>query len=423
MIGSQASTLLSGTYIIRRAAESLSERMLMAIGNMGFQSAFKHAPVIAANDITQWDISLASHGNQLYTIRVPKQKNAYLDTDESKVFVKDSRSVYHIVPTGRGHYKIRIPTTQTVLKYSGFKNQITVAAEADGDPDQEWTFDLAKGCKADHYESYIKFFEQDTRIFNEVHIGPVYPRFGLKSKYSWANFWQEIANLNKEGNGTKYKVIFLGRHGEGVHNIGTKIHLLDWPIISRQNGDGILTWGPDAALTQTGFLQCQHVRSVWIQELAAGIGLPQISYSSPLTRCMVVNTITFSELGKGIPTPAKTTVVEDCREQCTQETPEKRQTMKYITEVFPAFSIEAGFTEDDEIWKADVSETSDELRGRARNVLDKIFSPDNANVTFVSITAHQGFVNAFVQVIGRLGYDLATGGVLPVVCKYKPVDY
>jgi len=24
---------------------------------------------------------------------------------QSKVFVKDSRSVYHIVPTGRGHYK------------------------------------------------------------------------------------------------------------------------------------------------------------------------------------------------------------------------------------------------------------------------------------------------------------------------------
>jgi len=131
---------------------------------------------------------------------------------------------------------------------------------------------------------------------------------------------------------------------------------------------------------------------------------------------MVTDTITFNKLGEG---RAQTLVVENCREQCTQETPEQRRRRGYITEMFPQFSVDRFFTDFDEIWSASVSETSTDIDRRARNVLDRIFEvPGNEDTTFISITTHQGFINAFLKVLGRGAYDLPQGGVLPVVCKF-----
>lgn len=57
----------------------------------------------------------------------------------------------------------------------------------------------------------------------------------------WQTFAQEIHSLNElSGPTTHYKVLFLGRHGEGVHNVaerryGTKawdVCLLDLELIA-----------------------------------------------------------------------------------------------------------------------------------------------------------------------------------------------
>jgi hypothetical protein len=42
-----------------------------------------------------------------------------------------------------------------------------------------------------------------------------------------------------------------------------------------------------------GHMDAAHVNLVWAQEDKAQIGLPQISYCSPFTRCLVTSAITF----------------------------------------------------------------------------------------------------------------------------------
>lgn len=52
---------------------------------------------------------------------------------------------------------------------------------------------------------------------------------------------------------------------------------------------------------------------------------------------------------------------------------DKRATRTEIRTAFPDFSIEKGFTEEDELWMPDVRETDVERDLRIRMVLDRIF--------------------------------------------------
>lgn len=51
----------------------------------------------------------------------------------------------------------------------------------------------------------------------------------------------------------------------------------------------------DAELTQRGYIEASLVEEMWTKELAADIGLPSISYCSPLTRCLETNSISFGQ--------------------------------------------------------------------------------------------------------------------------------
>ena len=48
--------------------------------------------------------------------------------------------------------------------------------------------------------------------------------------------------------------------------------------------------------------------------------------------------------------------------------------------MFSNYQIEDGFTESDELWNPDLEETFPHFRARARNVLDRIFAPENVSV-------------------------------------------
>ena len=80
----------------------------------------------------------------------------------------------------------------------------------------------------------------------------------------------------------------------------------------------------DAQLIQDGFLQVSKVQNMWSQESSlkdGGIGIPTISYCSPLTRCLVTNSITFAPLlapdSKELEGPRiHTVVVEVCPLEC-----------------------------------------------------------------------------------------------------------
>jgi broad specificity phosphatase PhoE len=55
---------------------------------------------------------------------------------------------------------------------------------------------------------------------------------------------------------------------------------------------------------------------------------------------------------------------------------DQRSTRSYIADTFPQFDIEDGFTEKDELWRADSCETAAHIAGRAQSVLERIFRED-----------------------------------------------
>ncbi|KIK96135.1 hypothetical protein PAXRUDRAFT_826293 [Paxillus rubicundulus Ve08.2h10] len=320
------------------------------------------------------------------------------------------------------------------------------------------------------YETVPGFFAQDNDpgVVNELQL-PHYgsstektlPRFGLidESLDRWTQFAAKIEQLNKTAApGVHYKVFFLGRHGQGVHNVaeakyGTKVgHRLGgfdlgyfcFDLFSMRltgmgkvgfrfvggliasfddrirywaklNGDGDLVWGPDAQLTQLGVQQAKDARLEWEKERQFHIPLPEFLYTSPLTRAIQTNQITFGDtLG------LRPTVVENIREHNGVHTCDKRRTRSEIQKDFPEIHFEQGFTEEDLLWAPDYRETYANIDLRVRDVLDMIFDNDSEaedKLKFISITTHGGFIGGFLRVCNHRPWILPTGGVIPIVVK------
>ncbi|PSR74097.1 hypothetical protein PHLCEN_2v10053 [Hermanssonia centrifuga] len=66
-----------------------------------------------------------------------------------------------------------------------------------------------------------------------------------------------------------------------------------WSLL---DGDGTITWGPDAELTPVGVAQAQNVSAAWKVQAKAGIPLPQTLYTSPLTRAADTLNITWADI-------------------------------------------------------------------------------------------------------------------------------
>ncbi|KAB5591992.1 GTPase-activating protein gyp1 [Ceratobasidium theobromae] len=260
-------------------------------------------------------------------------------------------------------------------------------------------------------------------------VGPNPPAFGLKNTTSttyWSDFKNSINKLQKEApNGVKYVVCWFGRHGQGWHNVAESYYgTANWDDYwSKLNGDGNMTWGPDALLTDLGKQQAQLAHNTWATELAKSdpVPLPTKLYSSPMSRAASTLEITFTgilltESGKkGAVHPD---VMEGLREVIGVHTCDKRRTKSYIRKTYTGFHIEHGFTEEDELWTADHRETDAEAEVRLKAALDTIFGNLLGHKdTFISITAHSGAIRAALRVLGHRDYSLPTGGVIPVIIK------
>ncbi|KAG6335892.1 hypothetical protein ID866_3201, partial [Astraeus odoratus] len=228
------------------------------------------------------------------------------------------------------------------------------------------------------------------------------PRFGLidDSLERWSKFKASIQQLNVDApSDVQYKVFFLARHGEGYHNVAEAKY-------GTKNPQHQLTCPPaDPELTPKGEGQADSARAIWKTELQFGLPFPDL-YSSPLTRAIRTNQITFRGL---FPDDRKTTIVENIREEMGIHTCDKRRTRTEIQQKFPRYLFEDGFTEEDELWKPDVRETWAGIDARARAVLDSLFNGNQHQ--FVSITTHGGFINAFLRVTKHRHWALPTGGM------------
>ena len=96
-------------------------------------------------------------------------------------------------------------------------------------------------------------------------------------------------------------------------------HLL--PSYSKIDGNGTVSWGPDALLTDKGKAQAANVSVAWKAQAKLGVPLPQSFYSSPLSRSMDTLNITWADWRlkeRGIPQPV---VLEGLRETIVRSPP------------------------------------------------------------------------------------------------------
>ncbi|CAE6444331.1 unnamed protein product [Rhizoctonia solani] len=279
------------------------------------------------------------------------------------------------------------------------------------------------------YEVVPGYFVQTNADTNPSTVGPNPPAFGLIANTSatyWSDFKANITKLQKSApKNVKYVVCWFGRHGQGWHNLAESTYgTAAWDDYwSKLNGDGNITWGPDALLTDLGKQQAQLAHNTWATELAKAdpVPLPTKLFSSPMSRAASTLDITFTGIlltESGKKDKVQPYVMEGLREVYGVHTCDKRRTKTYIRETYNDFGIEPGFTEEDELWTADHRETNDEADARLKATLDTIFGRLlGSKDTFISVTAHSGAIGAALRVLGHRAYSLPTGGVIPVVIK------
>ncbi|KAI9684514.1 MAG: hypothetical protein M1829_002324 [Trizodia sp. TS-e1964] len=287
------------------------------------------------------------------------------------------------------------------------------------------------------YTTITGFFLQDEPTTVAVTFNYATSNFGLidrpydtdgeydpdHKKTQWQRFEHQVFRLNREsGRKVQYKVLFMGRHGEGFHNVaesfyGTPAWDCYW---SKLDGNGTIEWS-DANITTNGANQAIIANNFWKREIAEQkIPVPEKYYSSPLTRCLETAHITFSSLTLPDHRPFAPLIKEKMRETIGIHTCDRRRSKTYIKATYPEFSFEDGFTETDELWKPDLRETNSLEDVRFRELLDDIFSHDDS--TYLSFTAHSGAIASILRVIGHRDFSLSTGAVIPVLVKAEDVD-
>lgn len=99
---------------------------------------------------------------------------------------------------------------------------------------------------------------------------------------------------------------------------------------------------------------------------------------------------------------------------------DQRSSASYIRENYPGFTVEEGFSEEDELWDAGVRENEDDHDKRMKVLLDDVFTRDGS--VYVSFTSHSGSIAALLRALGHREFRLQTGGVLPVLVKAEKVE-
>ncbi|KAF2643515.1 phosphoglycerate mutase family protein [Massarina eburnea CBS 473.64] len=248
---------------------------------------------------------------------------------------------------------------------------------------------------------------------------------GSKNATQWQKITHYITTLNNDydakRNGERYALLFLGRHGEGYHNVaesyyGTPAWNCYW---SELDGNGTAVW-TDAHLTPTGQEQALSVNRFWNSLITKEKTTPPESYyTSPMYRCLETSNLTFS----GLPLPKKTpflpTIKELFREGISAHTCDRRSNKTYLAENFPKYKFEEGFVEFDPFWQEMHSEPSVDQDIRSKIVLDDVFTNDKS--TYISVTAHSGEIGSLLRVLGHRAFGLSTGAAIPVLVKATTV--
>lgn len=266
------------------------------------------------------------------------------------------------------------------------------------------------------------FLQDDPETSDKTFDHLVVPRFGLKLE-SWTLFndWVQQIKLEEEAQGHAVKVMYLARHGQGVHNwailkYGQEEWDEHWAML---NGDGKAVWGPDPELTEVGQSQARANNKVWRRQIEDGISLPKRHFVSPFTRALETMRLTWEGIGYNGDIPL---VKEDLHEDLGVHTCDKRRTRSYIEHRYnDLVRIEATLSEEDDLWKPDHRETDMEHDVRSSRFLNWLF--DNVKEDSICCTSHSGTTNSILRMIGHRPFQLPPGGMIPVIVCARRVSH
>ena len=262
-----------------------------------------------------------------------------------------------------------------------------------------------------NYTTVTGYFLQDEPSTNASAFNFMTANFGLINQTcptdangthpnltQWQRFTHQVTQLNQDApHGTEYKLLYMGRHGDGFHNDAQAYYGTPaWNCYySELEGNSTVIWA-DAHLSPLGVTQALAVNTFWASEIETQkIPTPQSYYTSPLTRCLQTANYTFSGLDLPAKRPFRPEVKEFFREGISGHTCDRRNSSTYIHNNFPGYQIEPGFTENDELWEAFHGETNDDQDIRSKRVLDQVFSTDRS--TYISITSHSGEIGSILR--------------------------
>ncbi|SOV04809.1 related to PMU1 - putative phosphomutase [Ustilago sp. UG-2017a] len=306
-------------------------------------------------------------------------------------------------------------------------------------------------AKSYNFTTYTGFFKYDNADGSS--LPAVAANFGLRENTTWADLTRTLSQLNLDGalhDGSSYKLLFAGRHGQGYHNVaesqyGTPAWDATWSKIFT---DGNITWGPDARLTPLGIQQAQAVHDAWVSLLKQQDPppLPTKLYSSPLSRAISTMEISYDNiilnnpnntvskpagpggidglfkdiLGKiGGPRKISPEVKELFREEYGEHTCDQRRTRSEIRKDYPNVHFEPGFTEQDTLWTTDREQVS-HLDARIQQALTQVWN-EAPTEQVISLTSHSGVMQSLFRVVGHYVIKPRTGTLIPLIVKATPL--
>lgn len=245
--------------------------------------------------------------------------------------------------------------------------------------------------------STFSFLNSNFGLINRTYASDL--TYGSQGKRTqWQRFANQVFRLNRDApQGTQYKLLYMGRHGEGYHNAAESYYGTPaWNCYySELDGNGSVTWA-DAHLTPRGIAQAHSVNTFWASEIKIQkIPTPQSYYTSPLTRSLATANLTFSGLKLPSRHPFIPIIKELFREGISGHTCDRRGSKSYIQSAFPSYKFEPGFPETDQLWEAYHGETQVDQDIRSKSVLDDVFSNDRE--TYVSLTSHSGEIASILR--------------------------
>ncbi|OBA20966.1 phosphoglycerate mutase-like protein [Metschnikowia bicuspidata var. bicuspidata NRRL YB-4993] len=271
-----------------------------------------------------------------------------------------------------------------------------------------WKFEIVPGC----FKQLLPETDETTFDYFKEGFGKLKP---------WPQLASELRELNQNSpQHVAYKLLLLGRHGQGFHNLANLIYgdeqwNAKWLHLTT---DGKIVWGPDPELTDLGHSQAKDNHKQLQAEIQQGLHLPTRWFSSPFRRSL--DTLIGTWEGHVDLQKAQPFIMEDLRETLGVHTCDKRSPRRVIVERYldRGFIIEDGFAEEDELFKDDYREKVWEQAIRQERAFQHIFSTtDKHTDDFISVTSHSGSIRTQLLVLGHRAFAIGTGGMIPVVVK------